>query len=48
MTEIHPLKGCDIGGRLGAMTYFRVISYQMPAGACDGLAQGLRSGGQSD
>ena len=44
-------KGCDIGGRLGAMTHLGMISYQGPAGACDGRAQvtlGYRSRGQSD
>ena len=54
LTEIHPPKGCDMGGgggRLGAMTLLGMISYQGPAGACDGWAQvtlGYRSRAQLD
>ena len=47
--KIHPLKGCVIGGRLRAMTHLGMISYQGPAGTCDGRAQvtlGYRSGGR--
>ena len=49
--ERYPLKGCDIGGRLGAMAHLGMISYQGPAGTFDGQAQvtlGFKSGGQSD
>ena len=45
----RPLKGCVIGGRLRAMTHLGMISYQGPAGTCDGRAQvtlGYRSGGR--
>ena len=39
------------GGRLGALTHLGMISYQGPAGACDGRAQvtlRYRTDGQSD
>ena len=53
LTVIHPPKICDMGGGGASRSYdlLGMISYQGPAGACDGWAQvtlGYRSSAQSD